>query len=73
VFAGLRPDDARAHRRFLGRSPGGGWLTPALTAHLLACHGIAQVSAEPVTSEQTAVFGLGGIATDVLPTPTRPR
>jgi acyl-CoA synthetase (NDP forming)/GNAT superfamily N-acetyltransferase len=56
VFADLRPDDARALvGGFLGRSPAGGWLAPALTAELLTCYGIAQVRAEPVTSEETAV------------------
>ena len=64
VFADLRPDDARGLiGGFLGHSPAGGWLTPALTADLLACYGIAQVSTEPVTSEEAAVSAaarLGG-------------
>jgi acyl-CoA synthetase (NDP forming)/GNAT superfamily N-acetyltransferase len=56
VFDDLRPDDAHALiRQFLEDSPGGGWLTPALTASLLACYGITQVSTEPVTSEEAAV------------------
>ena len=56
VFADLRPDDARALiSGFLGHSPAGGWLAPALTAGLLACYGIAQVSTESVTSEEAAV------------------
>jgi acyl-CoA synthetase (NDP forming)/GNAT superfamily N-acetyltransferase len=64
VLDGLRPDDGRALiDGFLGRSPNGGRLTPALTADLLACYGIAQVSTEPVTSEDAAVdaaLRLGG-------------
>jgi acyl-CoA synthetase (NDP forming) len=56
VFADLRPDDARTLiSGFLGRSPTGGWLGPALAADLLACYGIAQVSTESVTSEEAAV------------------
>jgi acyl-CoA synthetase (NDP forming)/GNAT superfamily N-acetyltransferase len=56
LLGGLRPDDARALvAGFLGQAPDGGWLTPALTAGLLACYGITQVAAEPVTSEEAAV------------------
>lgn len=65
VVADLRPGDARALiDGFLGHSPAGGWLTPALTADLLACYGIAQVSTEPVASEDaalTAAAQLGGL------------
>jgi acyl-CoA synthetase (NDP forming)/GNAT superfamily N-acetyltransferase len=79
-FAGLRPDDARGLiRGFLGRSPDGGWLAPDLTADLLACYGIAVVqpmvtggtevtvgvTQEPVFGP-LIVFGLSGVATDVL-------
>jgi len=64
AFADLRPDDARGLiGGFLGHSPAGGWLTPALTADLLACYGIVQVAAVPVTSEEAAVSAaarLGG-------------
>jgi acyl-CoA synthetase (NDP forming)/GNAT superfamily N-acetyltransferase len=64
ALADVRADDARALiGGFLGHSPAGGWLTPALTADLLACYGIPQVAAEPVTSEYAAVdaaLRLGG-------------
>jgi acyl-CoA synthetase (NDP forming) len=81
VFTDLRPADARALiSGFLERSPAGGWLTPDLTASLLGCYGIAQVAAVPVAGgiEVTMgvaqepvfgpliVFGLGGVATDLL-------
>jgi acyl-CoA synthetase (NDP forming)/L-amino acid N-acyltransferase YncA len=63
-LADLRRDDARAIvSRFLEHAPAGGWLTPGLIADLLACYGIAPVSAEAVTSEETAVVAaarLGG-------------
>jgi acyl-CoA synthetase (NDP forming)/L-amino acid N-acyltransferase YncA len=67
VFADLRPDDARALiSGFLGRSPAGGWLAPALTADLLACYGIAQVSTESVTSEEAAVDAAARLADPVV-------
>ena len=67
VFAGLRPDDARALiSGFLGRSPAGGWLPPALTADLLACYGIAQVSTESVTSEEAAVDAAARLGSPVV-------
>jgi acyl-CoA synthetase (NDP forming)/RimJ/RimL family protein N-acetyltransferase len=60
----LRPADARALiSGFLERSPDGGWLSPAQTAELLACYGIALVATSPVTSEEAAVTAaaqLGG-------------
>ncbi|HZC63839.1 MAG TPA: GNAT family N-acetyltransferase [Streptosporangiaceae bacterium] len=54
-FADLRSDEARALiSGFLGRSPGGGWLTAAETARLLMCYGISEVTTRLVTSEQAA-------------------
>jgi acyl-CoA synthetase (NDP forming) len=63
VFADLRPDARGLIGGFLGHSPAGGWLTPALTADLLACYGIIQVSTERVPSEEAALSAaarLGG-------------
>jgi acyl-CoA synthetase (NDP forming)/GNAT superfamily N-acetyltransferase len=82
-FDDLRPDEARALiRGFLTRSPAGGWLSPALTADLLACYGITAAAVVPpmitggteviigVVQEPVfgplVVFGLGGVAADVL-------
>jgi len=56
VLADLRPDHAHdLIGRFLWRSPDGGWLTPALTAALLACYGITQVSTQLVDTEAAAL------------------
>jgi acyl-CoA synthetase (NDP forming) len=54
-LADLRAGDARALiSAFLGRSPGGGWLTATDTAKLLMCYGIAEVATQLVTDEQDA-------------------
>jgi acyl-CoA synthetase (NDP forming) len=67
VFADLRADDARALiSGFLVHSPAGGWLAPALTADLLACYGIAQVTTEPVTSEEAAADAAARLGSPVV-------
>ena len=49
-LAGIRPDDARALvQAFLGRLPGGGWLSPAEADELLRCYGIPVVDSRYTT------------------------
>ena len=49
-FANTRPDDARALvESFLGRLPGGGWLSPAEADKLLRCYGIPVVDSRYAT------------------------
>jgi acyl-CoA synthetase (NDP forming)/GNAT superfamily N-acetyltransferase len=63
-FAGTRPDDARALvETFLGRLPGGGWLSPPEADELLRCYAIPVVDSRyaiglPAVLE--AVTALGG-------------
>src|SRR5262252_4572099 len=63
-FADTRPDDARALvEAFLGRLPGGGWLSPGEADALLRCYGIPVVDSRYVTGvgEAAAAAGeLGG-------------
>jgi len=63
-FAGTRPDDARALvDDFLGRLPGGGWLSPAEADELLRCYGIPVVDSRYATdlaAALEAVKALGG-------------
>jgi acyl-CoA synthetase (NDP forming) len=63
----MRPDQAHdLIGRFLWRSPDGGWLTPALTAALLACYGITQVSTRLVDSEAAALSGAAHLDAPVV-------
>jgi acyl-CoA synthetase (NDP forming) len=63
-FADIRPDDARVLvESFLGRLPGGGWLSPAEADELLRCYGIPVVDSRyTVGAEQAieAAAALGG-------------
>jgi acyl-CoA synthetase (NDP forming) len=63
-FADIRPDDARALvEAFLGRLPGGGWLSPAEADELLRCYGIPVADSRyTVGAEQAieAAAALGG-------------
>jgi acyl-CoA synthetase (NDP forming) len=63
-FAGTRQDDARALvEAFLGRLPGGGWLSPAEADELLRCYGIPVVDSRYATDLPAvleAVTTLGG-------------
>jgi acyl-CoA synthetase (NDP forming)/GNAT superfamily N-acetyltransferase len=59
-FADTRPDDARALvEAFLGRLPGGGWLSPAEADELLRCYGIPLVDSRYVTGTGEAVEAAG--------------
>jgi acyl-CoA synthetase (NDP forming)/RimJ/RimL family protein N-acetyltransferase len=61
-LAGLRPDDARAVvGGFLGRLPGGGWLSPAEAGELLRCYGIPVVDGRYVTAAGQAVEAAGAL------------
>jgi acyl-CoA synthetase (NDP forming)/GNAT superfamily N-acetyltransferase len=77
---GLSPDEARQIvSTFLRARHLGGWLPPDQAASLLACYGITLSAAKPPGGTEVTigvvhepvfgplvVFGLGGIATDVL-------
>ena len=78
-FPDIRSADARTQaREFLRATPQGGWLAPDKTAGLLSCYGIAVGAAAPDGTEVTVtvaadqmfgplvVFGLGGVAAEVL-------
>ena len=59
-LAGIRPDDARALvGGFLGRLPGGGWLSPAEADELLRCYGIPVVDSRYVMGAAKAVEAAG--------------
>ena len=61
-LAGIRPDDARALvGGFLGRLPGGGWLSPAEADELLRCYGIPVVDGRYVTGAGKAVKAAGAL------------
>ena len=61
-FADTRPDDARALvEAFLGRLPGGGWLSPAEADELLRCYGIPVVDSRYVTGAGEAVEAAGAL------------
>jgi acyl-CoA synthetase (NDP forming) len=67
VLAGLRAGDAHALiGRFLERSPDGGWLPQVLTAELLGCYGITQVSTQPVASEAAAMSAAAQLGCPVV-------
>jgi acyl-CoA synthetase (NDP forming)/GNAT superfamily N-acetyltransferase len=78
-FPDIRSADGRTRaREFLRATPQGGWLAPDRTAGLLSCYGIAVGAAAPDGTEVTVtvaadqmfgplvVFGLGGVAAEVL-------
>src|SRR5215831_9001416 len=59
-FADTRPDDARALvEAFLGRLPGGGWLSPGEAGELLRCYGIPVVDSRYVTGAGAAAEAAG--------------
>jgi acyl-CoA synthetase (NDP forming)/GNAT superfamily N-acetyltransferase len=61
-FADTRPEDARALvEAFLGRLPGGGWLSPAEADELLRCYGIPVVNGRYVTGAGAAVEAAGAL------------
>ena len=78
-FGDIRADRARALVREALAQTGGGWLPPEETAELLGCYGIPLVAPTPAGGTEVmvgmtddkmfgplVVFGLGGVAADVL-------
>ncbi len=56
-FGDVATDDARALiRRYLNRSPKGGWLPPGEAAALLACYGVRLASLTPAASAEEAAL-----------------
>ena len=66
-FDDVAADDARALiRRYLNRSPKGGWLPPGETAALLACYGVQLASLQPVGNAEEAILAAAEIGGPVV-------